>query len=274
MPRCCCFIAEGHGAAAIPQILWHLYLISPEHCRAAESRISAGVQSSQSEGQGKRVWYRGGRWGDRVPLCPSAALWIVEAFQMQLKGPPGVKRLFVIITDSSHRLKACRAPTTYKLLDFTLKSIPFPDYFLSHETHNNCRPARADSWADTHVCPCSVLSQQCLHVHLSLFMPFLLFVFFNNITRLQKMFTTNPAKSTTEPTGLLGVLHQPFSVQLLVSCSPQEETRGRGKKRKWEEEEKDMREINKWRLRWGGQLPALINSLFASQIMIFPARLD
>lgn len=63
------------------------------------------------------------RWrpGDRMSLCASAVLWDVEAFQMQLKGPPGVKRLLVIITDSSHRLKACRAPTTHKLLHFTLK---------------------------------------------------------------------------------------------------------------------------------------------------------
>lgn len=55
-----------------------------------------------------------------MPLCASAALGDVEAFQMQLKGPPGVKRLFVIIPDSSHRLKACRAPATHKLLDFAL----------------------------------------------------------------------------------------------------------------------------------------------------------
>lgn len=45
------------------------------------------------------------------------------------------------------------------------------------------------------------------------------------------MFTTNPAKGASEPTGLLGVLHQPLNVQLLFSCSPQHETRGRKKER-------------------------------------------
>lgn len=47
--------------AAIPQILWHLYLISPEPCGAARSCISVRVQSSQSEGRGKRNQNRGGR---------------------------------------------------------------------------------------------------------------------------------------------------------------------------------------------------------------------
>lgn len=57
-------------------------------------------------------------------------------------------------------------------------------------------------------------------------------VFLNNITRLKKMFTTNPAKSVIEPTGLLGVLRQPLSVQLLFSCSPQQGNKREEKKEK------------------------------------------
>lgn len=173
--RCGCVAAVFWPRATMP-LRYRRYCdicISFPQSTAPESHISAGVQSSQSEGQGKRVWSRGGRRGDRMPLCASAVWWDVEVFQMQLKGPPGVKRLFVIITDTSHRLKACRATTTHKLLDFTLESIPFPDYFLSHKTNNNFRPARADTCTD--VCPSSGL--QCLRVRLSLFVPFLLFCF-------------------------------------------------------------------------------------------------
>lgn len=72
--------------AVMLQILWHLYLTSPEARRAAKCRISAGVQSGQSVGQGKRVWYGGGCRGDRMSLCASAAFWDMEAFQTQLKG--------------------------------------------------------------------------------------------------------------------------------------------------------------------------------------------
>lgn len=97
-----------------------------------EPYICRGTKQPVSGPGEKGLIQRWASGGDRVPLCASAALWDMEAFQMQLKGPPGVKRLFVIITDSSHRLKACRALTTQKLLDFTPKSILFPDYFLSH----------------------------------------------------------------------------------------------------------------------------------------------
>lgn len=77
-----------------------------------------------------------------------------------------------------------------------------------------------------------------------------LLFFQNNITRLQKMFATNPAKGVIEPTGLLGVLRQPLSVQLLFSCSPQQGNKREGKKKRKrgeedDEQEWDMREINK-----------------------------
>lgn len=81
--------------AAIPQILWHLYLISPESCRAARSCVSVRVQSSQSEGHGKREWNRGGREGDRMSLCVPTGPWDMQVFKLRLKEALEVKELFL-----------------------------------------------------------------------------------------------------------------------------------------------------------------------------------
>lgn len=120
---------------------------------------------------------------------------------MQLKGPPGVKRLFVIITDNSHRLKACRAPTTHKLLDFTLKSIPFSDYFLCQETHDLQEQTSAQMFVRAQICRWSVC--MCICPCLCLFY-WVFFFFWKQCQQTSKMLTTKLAKGVTEPTGLLG----------------------------------------------------------------------
>lgn len=74
-------------------------------------------------------------------------------------------------------------------------------------------------------------------MHLSLFVCccFFVFLFFFKQYHQTPQCTANPAKGVIEPTGLLGVLRQPLSVQLLFSCSPQQ-----GNKREGEKKEKTM----------------------------------
>lgn len=124
--HCCCksiswplFYCQGlqHWFwAVIQQILWHLYLISPEPCRAARCRISIGVQSSQSEGPREKGMKQRWALGDRMSLCAAKGLWDMQVFKTQLKEALEVKGLFVIheckyegaCTHKRFHLRQCR----------------------------------------------------------------------------------------------------------------------------------------------------------------------
>lgn len=114
------FIAGGHGAASEPRYRRYCGIcISFPQSPAGQPRAVylpryiAASQRAKGKGFDTEVGVGGWWWwwwGDRMSLCALAAWGDMEAFQMQLKGPPGVKRLFVI---TSYRLKACRAPAPH-----------------------------------------------------------------------------------------------------------------------------------------------------------------
>lgn len=74
------------------------------------------------------------RWvsrGQDVIVCFSSVLRHGSIWDAAEGGALGVKRLFVIISHSSYRLKTCSASTTPTQLQFTLQSILLPEYFPS-----------------------------------------------------------------------------------------------------------------------------------------------
>lgn len=161
-PPCCCFIAGGHGAALELRYCRYCGIcISFPQSSAGQPRAVylPGYKAASQRAQGKGFDTEVGVGGDRMPLCASAALGDVEAFQMQLKGPAGVKRLFVIMPDSSHGLKARRAPATHKLLDLVFIYLTKPTTVADLQEQTPARTflhAQICRWSVcTCACPCS-----------------------------------------------------------------------------------------------------------------------
>lgn len=67
------------------------------------------------------------------------------------------------------------------------------------------------------------------------------------------MFTKTPAKIATEPIGLPDVFHQWLSAAVVLLFPTVKKQEVGKAKREGEEEERDMREIDKWRLRQRGR---------------------
>lgn len=122
---------QRHSGAVIPQILWHLYLISPEHRRASqEPYICWGTKQPVSGPREKGLIQRWASRGQDVIVCSSSVVRD-GSISDAAEGGSRSQKAVCYRQIQPNQTESMQCPChTHEQLESTLISIQFPDYIL------------------------------------------------------------------------------------------------------------------------------------------------